>query len=144
MDIKNFRLSSAILSTAGLIDSIYLTWIKIAENPALCIKGLGNCWTVNTSKYSELLGIPISIFGALTYGAILLLVFWVNKSGFVAENATFAIFGLSLLGTLYSIYLTYIEIAVIKAICPFCITSALIITVILVLTIIRLVKTQET
>jgi uncharacterized membrane protein len=142
MAVTRNHLISMILAGLGVVDSIYLTWIKFTENPSLCIKGLGDCISVNNSRYSELFGIPISILGALTYAVILVILLLKNKQNFLAENGDYILFGLSFFGTLYSIYLTYLEIAVIRAICPFCIASAVIILTIFILSIIRLVLTR--
>lgn len=139
MVVSRNHLISMILAGLGIVDSIYLTWIKYTENPSLCIKGLGDCISVNNSTYSELFGIPISVLGALTYGVILITLFLKSKRKFFAENGDYILFGISFFGAIYSIYLTYIEVAVIRAICPFCITSAVTMLVIFILSIIRLV-----
>jgi uncharacterized membrane protein len=139
MVVTRNHLISMILAGLGVVDSLYLTWIKYTENPALCIKGLGDCISVNNSRYSELFGIPISILGALTYAVLLITLLLKSKQSFFAENGDYILFGVSFFGTLYSIYLTYLEIAVIRAICPFCIASAVIILTIFILSIIRLV-----
>jgi uncharacterized membrane protein len=139
MAFSRNHLSSIILASLGIVDSLYLTWIKLTENPALCIKGLGDCISVNNSKYSELFGIPVSVLGALTYGVILLILFLKSKQQFFTENGDYILFGISFFGAIYSIYLTYLEVAVIRAICPFCIISAVTIFAIFILSIKRLV-----
>jgi len=142
--LKNrIRFSSTILAALGFIDSLYLTWVKITANPALCIKGLGDCVTVNSSKFSELFGIPIAALGGLAYLVILVCLLLENRYHFFSSYAPYAVFGLSLFGAVYSLYLTYVEFAVIKAICPYCLTSAVIILVIFILSIIRLVNDQD-
>jgi uncharacterized membrane protein len=139
----NNRAICIFLSIIGLVDSLYLTWIKITQNQALCIKGIGDCWSVNTSRYSELFGISIAIYGAAAYVVILLILLFESKITLLTENGYYLLFGLSLLGTIYSIYLTYLEIVVIKAICPFCILSAVLITMLLFFTILRLLRIQD-
>ena len=139
----NNRAVCIILSIIGLVDSLYLTWIKISQNQTLCIKGLGDCWSVNTSRYAELFGIPIAIYGAATYVIILLVLLFESKITLLTENGSYLLFGISLFGTIYSIYLTYLEFVVIKAICPFCILSAIIITMLLIFAIVRLLHTQD-
>lgn len=139
----NNRAVCIILSIIGLVDSLYLTWIKISQNQTLCIKGLGDCWSVNTSRYAELFGIPIAIYGAATYVIILLVLLFESKITLLTENGSYLLFGISLFGTIYSIYLTYLEFVVIKAICPFCILSAIIITMLLFFTILRILRNQD-
>jgi uncharacterized membrane protein len=130
------------LSVIGIVDSLYLTWVKISQNQVLCIKGLGDCGPVNASHYSELFGIPVALLGTLTYLALFTILLLEGKIDFIKDNGIIISFGLSLFGTIYSFYLTYIELAVIKAICPFCVASAVTMTLILIFTIIRLFPGQ--
>jgi uncharacterized membrane protein len=120
-----------ILAFLGLLDAVYLLVYKLTGNDAFCA-GSGGCHDVNFSRYSEIGGIPVSVFGI-----ILLLE---SHSRLVKENGPLAIFGLSLSGVLFTAYLTWLEVAVIHAICPFCVATAVIISLILILAIIRLVK----
>jgi uncharacterized membrane protein len=131
-----------VVTLIGLVDSIYLLWIKIANDKAYCLQGVGDCWTVNTSKYSSVFGIPVSIFGIIGYSLILLVFLNRNRSTFFQNNSVTIIFGLTLAGMLYSAYLTYIELFVIYAICPFCVISAVAMVILFVLSIDRLVKGQ--
>jgi uncharacterized membrane protein len=126
-----------IFSIIGLLDSVYLSWIKLANREAMCA-GIGGCDVVNTSQYSEIGGVPIALIGAGGFLVILFLLLFESRQSFWQENAGIYIFGLSLIGTIYSSYLTYLEIAVIKEICPFCVLSALAMFAIFVLSIFRL------
>ncbi len=141
-DIKPLRLFSLIAAVVGLLNSLYLTWIKLSHNESICLQGLGDCATVNTSRYAEVFGIPIAIFGAGAYLAILVVLLFEDKIDFLKDNGTLVLFGISLAGVLYSAYLTYLEIAVIRAICPFCVISAIMMLSIFGLTVTRLVRTQ--
>lgn len=134
---SSLRTISIVLSAIGLVDSIYLTWIKLAGQEVICA-GVGGCDVVNTSRYSEVGGIPIALIGSGAYLFILLLLLLEDRSSFLQENSALYVFGLSLVGTLYSFYLTYLEIAVINAICPYCVLSAIVISVIFILSIFRL------
>ncbi len=131
------------LAAAGLIDAMYLTFVKITNQQGLCLQGVGDCWTVNTSRYSEFMGIPVSILGASAYILILILLLLEAKGTFWKGNSKLLVFGLTLAGVLYSAYLTYLEIAVIRAICPFCVFSAILMAVLFGLATTRLVKTQQ-
>lgn len=142
--LRTLRNLSIALAAIGLIDSLYLMIIKLTNNKGLCLQGIGDCWTVNTSRYSEISGIPISILGALAYLAILVLLYLETREGFWNEYSSIFVFGIALTGTLYSAYLTYLEIAVIKAICPFCVISAVVITALLVISIIRMIRSDHT
>jgi uncharacterized membrane protein len=148
MKIDNtLRRTTTISALIGLVDSIYLTWIKLAHQEALCLPGIGDCETVNNSRYAELFGIPIALLGAFAFLIILALVLLEDRRVMSLpvskETSKMAVFGISLIGVLYSVYLTYIEIAVLRAICPYCVISALAILAVFVLNLARLVNNQE-
>ncbi len=130
---KTLWVVSLILAVAGFIDSVYLSWIKFSHTESSCIRGIGDCFTVNTSRYSEVQGIPIAVFGAVGYLIIIVTLLAWRRPGFFEENSSLILFGVTLFGVLYSIYLTYLEIAVIKAICPFCLLSATIMLILFIL-----------
>jgi uncharacterized membrane protein len=132
---KFFTIIGAVI---GLVDSLYLSWIKITHTTALCLPGIGDCETVNTSRYSQIYGIPVAYFGAAAYLVLLVVLYLEEKQPFFTANGLLVQFGVSLLGVLYSAYLTYIEIAVIHAICPFCVLSAVIMLGIFGSTLVRL------
>lgn len=140
MKLKKATLIIAIL---GIIDAGYLTVIKFTDNKSLCIEGLGDCWSVNNSRYSEWNGIPISIFGILAYLTIILLLTLSRKSKLISEYESILVFGITLTGFFFSIYLTYLQFAVINAICPFCIISACTMTTVFILSLVRLLKEQR-
>jgi uncharacterized membrane protein len=140
--INKLRLVSILLAAAGLVDALYLTWIKFTNNYSLCIQGVGNCESVNTSSYAEVLGIPVAVLGAGTYILIIVILLLETRIGHLQSNATLYLFGITLIGVLFSAYLTFIEIAVLKNICPYCVLSAILITVLFILSIVRLSQGQ--
>jgi len=127
-----------VLAGLGLFDALYLLVIKLTDEPSLCIQGVGDCWSVNTSKFSEIMGIPISIFGAAAFLAIVFIQVFEQKSAFLKKYAPLALFGITLTGSIYSAYLTYVEIWVIHAICPFCVFSALVMFILMILSLQKL------
>jgi uncharacterized membrane protein len=131
--------STVVLSILGAADAIYLLIYKLTGNPHMCL-GNGGCHNVNFSPYSEVSGIPVSVFGICAYFAILCILFLEARVKIAQENGPLVIFGISLGGVAFTAYLTYLEIYVIHAICPFCVVSAIAITFIFILAIIRLVK----
>jgi uncharacterized membrane protein len=137
-----FRYLLLIGSTLGFLDALYLTWIKISHNEALCIKGLGDCWSVNTSSYASLFGIPTATIGAAAYLFIIIILMLEDRFPFFTQNSPLIVFGTTLAGTIYSVYLTYIEISVLEKICPFCVISAILMLFLLVISVIRLIKYQ--
>ncbi|RMF00426.1 MAG: vitamin K epoxide reductase family protein, partial [Chloroflexi bacterium] len=123
-----------VLALFGLGVATYLAYAKLAHAAVVC-GPVGDCDAVQASSYSELLGIPVAILGALTYVAVLgmwfVAVWQQNKRN--ADLARFGLFGLALIGTLFSLYLTFLEPFVIEAVCAWCLTSASIITLILLI-----------
>ena len=43
--------ASIVLVLIGLVDSIYLSWVKLANSTASCA-GIGDCETVNNSRFA--------------------------------------------------------------------------------------------
>lgn len=138
--MKKYNIYALIAAIIGALDSVYLAWIKLSHNETLCAPGLGDCFTVNTSRYAELFGIPIAIFGLATYLAIIAILLFEDRIDFLKENGTLALFGIGLVGVLYSAYLSYLEEFVLHAWCPYCILSAVMVTIVFIVSIIRLKK----
>ena len=76
-----------VVTIIGLVDALYLTYIKLSNTTAGCLPGVGNCEVVNTSVYSQVFGIPIAIFGALAYIALLAILLFEDRLPFLEENA---------------------------------------------------------
>lgn len=133
----------AALALVGIFISIYLTLYKLGVIGELSCT-LGSCETVNTSRWSVFLGLPVAAWGVLFYldvfGVALLgtLPRWDNEPvisiALVAEAA---------IGVLFSAWLTYLELAVIHAICIWCVASAFIVTVIFVVSVADLREVRE-
>ncbi len=138
MDKWLFR-TSVILAFVGLLVSIYMTIYKLTYNANMCL-GSGGCEVVNTSRYSEVNGIPVAIIGAIGYGFILALHGLEGRPGYFNQQGIVLIFGLALTGFLFNIYLIYVETALLKAYCPFCITSQVAMTLIFILALVRLLR----
>jgi uncharacterized membrane protein len=142
MSTKTFKLVFIIIVLIGIANGIYLSILKLSNNSSMCIKGLGDCWTVNSSVYSQVYGIPIAILGTLAFITLLVLAFLEDRSPFWSAYGIYFIFGVTLVGTLYSAYLTYLELEIIRAICPFCVLSALSMLSLFIMSLYRLVRFQ--
>ena len=117
-----------ILSVIGFIDSAYLTAKHYSGViPPCTIKG---CEVVLASKYSEVAGLPVALFGSLYYLVILSL----SASYLVVKKEPIIKFEaiLTPLGLIASMYFVYLQLFVIKAICQYCMLSAGISTLIFV------------
>ena len=137
---KKLYWASIVFTVIGLAVSIYTTIEKLTNHSRMCL-GNGNCQTVLSSSYAEIRGFPVSGVGIIGYVAILVALILEVKGGrFFKENATLAIFGMTLIGFLFTLYLIYLEIFVIKALCPFCVTSQVSMTILFVISLIRFIK----
>jgi uncharacterized membrane protein len=127
------------LACLGVLDATYLLVYKLTNNNAMCF-GSGGCHDVNFSSYSEIGGIPVSVFGIAAFLVIAGILLLEVRLKIAKEYGALAVFGISLTGVAFTAYLTWLEIYVIHAICPFCVATAVIIALIFILAIIRLIK----
>jgi uncharacterized membrane protein len=132
-----------LLIVAGIGIASYLTYVKLFDVKPYCA-GVGNCEAVQSSPYAELLGVPVAIWGLLSYLGLLAL-FLVKRAdwrgfGQLARQLTFLA---TLVGVMYSAYLTYLELFVINEICPWCVASAIVMTALFALAIIDVFATHE-
>lgn len=116
-------IGSLVLALAGAGVAAYLTSVHYDDSLLLC--GVGDCETVQKSRYSEVGGIPIAIFGLGMYLAIIALGLIRWRQPRHRTLATMAAFAIAFAGAIYAAYLTYVEIWVIDAICQWCVASAL-------------------
>ncbi len=115
---------TALLVLCGLGVATYLTIVHYDTGALICT--VGDCHTVQTSKYSTIGPIPVAVLGLgmyLTIGAISL-GRWRRPD--LTSTLTMASFAIVLAGAIYAAYLTYLELNVIHAVCQWCVLSALI------------------
>jgi len=113
------------LTFMGLGIDFILFYNKITSNEVACPIG-GSCNFVNNSVFSEMFGIPVSVFGLLAF-AFFLVISWTawhkRMDETLALKAIAVMSGLTLLGIAYFVYLM---IFVLEAICSWCMFSHLI------------------
>ena len=136
---KRLKQITIALTVIGLLVSIYMTIYKVTNNASMCI-GSSGCSEVNSSRYSEVNGIPVAVLGVIGYAAILALLFLEQRPGIFQQNGTLMFFGISLMGFLFTLYLIYVEAALIGAYCPFCLTSQAVMTIIFIISVVRLIR----
>lgn len=115
-----------LLAVAGLGIMVYLTSIPETN---ICYPS-GACQIIQQSEYGEILDVPVGLWGALGYLAIL--VTWSASlfgSSRLLSIVPWALLALTLLGVLFSLYFTFLEPFVIGATCPWCLTSAILMTI---------------
>ena len=115
------NLALLLLAIAGAGISIYLTAVHYAGAPLVCTSsGLVNCERVLTSRYSTLLGIPVSVGGILwfTVTGILALACLLRRPEPELLQAAQVVWSLVGLGTV--IYLVGVEVLALGVICAWC------------------------
>jgi uncharacterized membrane protein len=118
------RMLAALIALVGLFVALYLTLYKVGVIGELTCS-VGSCETVNTSRWSTFLGLPVAAWG-LGYYATVVVVALVGLSERFEDSRRLAL-GMLLLtawGALFSLWLTYLELFVIHAICQWCVISA--------------------
>ena len=120
--------AATALAGLGALLTAYLTLVRwLGDSPAYCAAGSG-CDLVQESRWSVLLGLPLSLWGFLTYVVLVSLLWQMRKQPRAWTRAiTVAAFG-----TGFSIYLTAISVFVIQATCPYCLASFVIVSAIFV------------
>ena len=119
----------ALISLAGLADSIYLTIEHISGRSVKCTIVSG-CSEVLSSPYATVGGFPLALIGAAAYFSVFSL-------------ATLAAFEYKLAGTLLTLlvavmflttlWLLYLQAFVIGHFCQFCLLSAIVTTILTLL-----------
>ena len=133
---RGLRVATAVLALLGTGIAGYLTWIHYAGLEPVCLGGHGGCERVQSSPWSQLAGIPVSVLGLAGYVSILASLALPEDPGRTAAAL------LSLVGAGFSAWLTYVEIAKIEAICQWCVASAVLMTTLAVLTTWRLARAE--
>jgi uncharacterized membrane protein len=134
-------LITALLSVAGIAISIYLLTVHWGWWSAVCL-GVGDCELVNTSRFSEFLGLPVALWGIGAYAVLLALSAAVMRQMFAPWSQR-GLFGVAAIGVAFSLYLSYVEVFVLREICPWCVLSAIIVTVIAVLSALELRDAEQ-
>ncbi|MFM7312587.1 MAG: vitamin K epoxide reductase family protein [Cyanobium sp.] len=130
------RVAMAVLATIGVIDTGTITLKKYGLLGALSCSsqgffGCNGCEKVLSSAWGSLFGQPLSLFGLLAYGAVLLMavVPLVLQGETRIQLGRLSWWGLFLTSTamaVFSLVLVGVMLFGIKDCCPFCILSALI------------------
>jgi uncharacterized membrane protein len=120
----------ALFSFIGMIDALYLS-MKRNAGPIPCHITHG-CTDVLTSKYSAVLGVPLSWFGLVFYLAIFsmaVLKIFEDETNPV-EFPLKIVFYLSGLALIISAMLVGIQAFILKAFCEYCLLSASLVLII--------------
>jgi len=122
------RMAIAILSLAGLFVAAYLLAHSLGlTGPLVC--GIGECDTVQSSKWSHVGPIPVSAFGVVGYLALVATsLFGLQPAGRASRPVGVLLLSLAAVALACSAWLTYLEAFVIRAWCQWCVISAILVT----------------
>ena len=115
------RIVAGLIALIGLGIASYIMVEQVRGEIPPCGRG-GGCTTVLTSKYAELLGVPLYYFGVVGYISILVTILMGGDRGRLLG------FVLSFFGFGMSAYLTFLQYVVIESICVWCRASAIAMT----------------
>ena len=130
MSERTIRIAIGALALVGAAIAAYLTYTHYAAAQIFCTTG--GCETVQSSRYAEVLGVPVAALGVSAYLALLTTAVGRGEPARVAG----ASLGLAAFG--FSWYLVYVQLAVIGAVCEWCIASDVVTTAITALALVRL------
>jgi uncharacterized membrane protein len=120
----------AALALAGILISTYLTLFKLGVIGELTCS-IGSCETVNTSRWSVFLGLPVAAWGLFFYVDVFVIALVGTMPRFENEPLiSLVLVAQAVIGVIFSAWLTYLELGVIHAICIWCVTSAAIVAAI--------------
>lgn len=123
------ELALIALSALGLLITAYLSWGALSGGlPAFCTEGSG-CEVVQGSRWSRFLGVPVAVWGFVTYLVLLFLSLARGKPGPRWKR----LFSVSAIGLAISLYLTLSGLIALQAACAWCLASQAVILAIFVL-----------
>jgi uncharacterized membrane protein len=120
----------AALAYAGFVVSAYLTIVHYRGYVSPCYVVQG-CETVQTSKYSVILGVPVALAGAVFFGLLFYLAVGLLRSS--ALRLVWAFRVLAFIGALAIIPLFLLQAIVLKAFCTYCLATEVLMLAIWVL-----------
>lgn len=115
----------------GFVAATYLSYTKAFHKTIMCT---GGCDVVQTSKWSEVFGIPVVYIGMVAYITIFAATFVKGDLGKMLAAFT------AVCGAAFSIFLQYQSLVVLEHLCPYCLTSATCMVILAILTLTRVIR----
>jgi len=127
------RMWMALISLAGLFLGIYLTLYHYGYVGSL-VCGVSSCETVQSSRWSMFLGVPVATWGAGFYVVMLALSLAGMQDRFAySRGLALGMVALAAWGVIFTAWLNYLEAFVIHAWCEWCLGSAAMVLVLFLL-----------
>jgi uncharacterized membrane protein len=130
MSERALRGSAVALAFVGAALAAYVLFVR--ETGASLVCATGGCATVQSSRYSELLGIPVAALGLAAYLTILAAALAPGEAARLIQAVV------ALTAFVFSTYLLYVQLAVVGAVCDWCLASDAVTTTLAGLALLRL------
>jgi uncharacterized membrane protein len=115
MSERRLRAVVGALAGTGAALAAYLVAVRLGHSALYC--PTSGCETVQSSRSSELLGIPVAALGLVSFLAILATSF--SRARLAVELGA----GVALSSLAFAVYLLVVQLAVIHAVCVWCVGS---------------------
>ncbi|KAJ0251061.1 Thiol-disulfide oxidoreductase LTO1 [Hirschfeldia incana] len=130
IDTSSYNLYT-VLGGIGMLDTAYLTYLKLTGSDAFCPVGGGACGDVLNSDYALVFGIPLPVIGFVMYGLVTALSAQLGNAegnlpfGVSKTNGRFALFAATTTMASASAYFLYILSTKLSgSSCLYCLASA--------------------
>lgn len=130
MNERWLRFGVAALALVGVSVAAYLLYVRHTGGDLLCTSG--GCEVVQSSRYSEVFGVPVAALGLIGYLALLLTCLSASGAARTAQA------GVALAAFTFSAYLVYVQLVLIGSVCEWCLVSDGVTTAVAALALLRL------
>jgi uncharacterized membrane protein len=132
--LSDRALRGAVALTAGIAAAIAAYLVVVHYRADVLVCATSGCETVQRSRYAEVLGIPVAVFGLVTY--VLLFASSLTRRPFALVIGA----GLALTAFVFAQYLAYVQVAILHAICMWCLAADSLTALIAAAAIVRLAR----
>jgi uncharacterized membrane protein len=133
---RTLRRVMLVIAALAILLMIYLVYVHYSGARPICTgKGGDTCLKVQTSVWSKVGPVPVSLIGLIGYIAIFFSLLAPDR-----DEIRVLTVGMTLFGVCFSGYLTYRELFTIHAICQWCVASAVVMTLLCVLSVLRYLR----
>lgn len=116
----------------GLGAATYLAYAKLTNTEPIC--ATGGCSVINNSKWSEVFGVPVTVYGVVAYLVLLALTFMRGDMPKIAAA------GIAVAGAAFSLFLQWYALFELERTCQWCLVSAAAMLLLAGLTVARVIR----
>jgi uncharacterized membrane protein len=128
-----------VIAALAILLTIYLVYVHYSGTKPICTsRGGDTCYAVQTSVWSKVGPVPVSLIGLVGYIAIFLSLLAPDR-----DEMRVLTLGMTLFGVCFSGYLTYRELFTLHEICEECVTSAVLVTLLFIGAVWRFLATDS-